>query len=413
MEAEIITIGDEILIGQIVDTNSAWLGQQLNLIGIKVKQINSVSDDPQHIVHALDEVKKRSSVIITTGGLGPTKDDLTKKTLKDYFGMDWRTDEDVLRDVEAIFAKFGREVTPVNKLQAQVPAGCITLRNRRGTAPGMWFEQDGKIFISLPGVPFEMKGLMKDEVLPRLKAKFKLPFIYHKTILTQGIGESMLADMITDWENSLAQLEIKLAYLPSPGLVRLRMTASGDERTIKARINGKLQELQQIIPEFIYGYDAESLEGNLGCVLLEQNKTIAVAESCTGGYISHLLTSVAGSSQYFLGSVVAYANEVKTAQLGVQKEMLEKYGAVSEETAKQMAAGVRENLRADIGVATTGLAGPGGGTEDKPVGMVWIAIATADRVYAEKFMFGDNRERNIVRASITALNMARKALINH
>lgn len=410
MEAEIITIGDEILIGQIVDTNSAWMGQQLNLAGIRVKQISSVSDDPAHIVKALDEAKTRAGIILITGGLGPTKDDLTKKTLRDYFGMGWREDADVLKDVEAIFASFGREVTPVNRLQAQVPDGCITLRNKQGTAPGMWFEQDGKIFVSMPGVPFEMKGLMRDEVLPRLKSKFRLPFICHKTILTQGIGESMLAEKIEAWEDSLAPLGIKLAYLPAAGLVRLRMSATGDETTVRANVQRKLEELREQIPEYIYGYDDENLQEVLGKTLLAAGKTIATAESCTGGSVGQLITSVPGSSQYYLGGVIAYANDVKISQLGVSAETLRLYGAVSEQVAREMAAGVRMRLGADIGVATTGVAGPGGGTDEKPVGTVWIAVATEKGVKAEKFVLGNKREWNIARAALAALNMARKAV---
>jgi len=411
VQAEIITIGDEILIGQIVDTNSAWMGRELNKIGLRVKQISSVSDDPQHIRAALDEARGRADIILITGGLGPTNDDLTKNTLKDYFGMDWRMDEQVLEDVTGFFARFGRETTEVNRLQAQVPAGCVALRNRFGTAPGMWFEIGGKVFVSMPGVPHEMKGLMESEVLPRLKEKFKLPFICHSTILTQGIGESVLAEKIADWEKSLEALGIKLAYLPSPGMVRLRLSCAGEEKKVRGEVDEKVKELQQLIPEFIFGYGEETLPEVIGRLLMEKKQTLSTAESCTGGYAAHLITSVAGSSAYFLGSIIAYANEVKMQQLGVQKSTIEKYGAVSEEVAREMAEGVRQKLGTDYGLAFTGIAGPGGGSEEKPVGTVWIAVASAKGAVSKKFQFGDNRERNIQRAAVSGLGMLRKELI--
>lgn len=410
MEAEIITIGDEILIGQIVDTNSAWMGQQLNLAGIKVKQITSVTDDPAHIVKALDEARTRVSIILITGGLGPTKDDLTKKTLATYFNMGWRTDEAVLEHVTALFMRFGREITPVNKLQAELPDGCITLHNEMGTAPGMWFDYDGKVFVSMPGVPFEMKSIMTTGVLPRLREKFQLPFIFHKTILTQGIGESALAELIEPWEDSLAPFGIKLAYLPSPGIVRLRMTSSGEEETVKKNTAAKLAELQQLIPEYIFGYDDDVLPEVLGKVLLAKNATLAVAESCTGGYIAQQVTSIAGSSAYFIGGVVAYSNQVKMQLLGVKSESLEQYGAVSEEVVIQMAEGIRRKMNADYSIATTGIAGPGGGSAEKPVGTIWIAVSGPNGTVAKKGQFGDKRTYNVQRSAMTAMNMVRKLI---
>lgn len=411
MQAEIITIGDEILIGQIVDTNSAWMGQQLNFAGIKVKQITSVSDDPAHIVSALDEARKRAGIILITGGLGPTKDDLTKKTLRDYFGMGWREDADVLADVTNIFARFGRTVTDTNRLQAQLPDRCTTLRNKNGTAPGMWFEDKGTVFVSMPGVPFEMKGLMEDEVLPRLRTKFSLPYIYHKTVLTQGIGESNLSDLIEAWEESLAPLGIKLAYLPAAGMVRLRLSVSGEEAVVKKHVTEKVNELLQLIPEFVYGYDDDTLQGIIGQLLTEHGQTLATAESCTGGYVSHLITSVAGSSVYFLGGAITYSNKEKMRQLGVNAATLEKHGAVSEETVLEMVAGARKNFGADYAIAVSGVAGPGGGSEEKPVGTVWVAVAGPGGAVAKRYQFGDHRGRNIERAAITALNMLRKLVV--
>jgi nicotinamide-nucleotide amidase len=410
--AEVMTIGDELLIGQVVDTNSAWIGQQLSLNGIRVKQITSVSDDPAHIVEALRDAASRADIILITGGLGPTKDDLTKKTLRDYFGMGWRMDEAVLANVTRIFAGFGREVTEVNRLQAQVPDGCIALMNKNGTAPGMWFEQNGKIYVSMPGVPFEMKGLMTDSVLPKLREKFGLPVIIHKTILTQGIGESMLAERIEAWEDSLAAEGIKLAYLPSPSMVRLRLSATGDDREkVVEAVERKTRELIPQISSYVFGYGDETIEGVVGSLLREKKQTVSTAESCTGGMIAHMITSVPGSSDYFTGSIISYANQVKSEQLGVSEGLLAQYGAVSEECVRAMAESVREKLHTDYSIATSGIAGPGGGTPEKPVGLVWIAVAGPGRTYAKSFFFGDNRERNIVRASITALALLRKMVI--
>lgn len=412
MQAEIMTIGDELLIGQVVDTNSAWIGQQLSLSGIRVKQITSVSDDAAHIVAALDEAQERADIILITGGLGPTKDDITKKTLCQYFGMGWRLDEKVLENVTRIFAAYGREVTEVNRLQAQVPDGCIALMNKKGTAPGMWFERNGKVFVSMPGVPYEMKGLMTESVLPMLKTKFGLPVILHKTILTQGIGESMLAERIEAWEDSLAAEGIKLAYLPAPSMVRLRLSSSGDNREkLQEAIDRKVSEVLPLISSYVYGYDDQQLEAVLGELLKAKKKTVSTAESCTGGMISHMITSVPGSSDYYTGSIISYANEVKTGEMNVSPAILEKHGAVSEECVRAMAEGVRKKLKTDYSVATSGIAGPGGGTEEKPVGTVWIAVAGPKKTFAKKFRFGGDRERNILAASITTLALLRKMIL--
>ncbi len=412
MLVEIITIGDEILIGQIVDTNSAWMGEQLNLVGIKVHQITSVSDNAEHIVKALDEAKSRVDIILITGGLGPTKDDITKHTLVTYFNTSLRFDEEVHQHVKALFARFGREVTGVNLKQAEVPENCTVIHNANGTAPGMWFEQNEKVFVSMPGVPYEMKKMMGAEILPRLKKKYSLPTIVHRTILTQGVGESFLSEIIAEWETSLEAEKIKLAYLPSPGMVRLRLSASGnDEIALRKSVEDKLEELNKLIPQHIYGYEKDTLEQIVGSLLKEKMQTLSLAESCSGGLIAHLVTSVPGSSAYFMGGVVSYSYESKTKMLGVTTETLEKFGAVSEEVVTQMALGAKKEFKTDWAVSASGIAGPDGGMEGKPVGTVWIAVAGPNGVKAKKFQFGGDRERNIAVTAITALNMLRKQLL--
>lgn len=413
---EIITIGDEILIGQIVDTNSAFIGQLLNLNGMSVKQISSVSDDREHILQALKEAGTRADIILITGGLGPTKDDITKKTLCEFFGVGSRFDEDAYSDVKSLFAQYGKEVTPLNRLQAEVPTNCTVIRNYNGTAPGMWFEHEGKVYVSMPGVPYEMKAMMKEQVVPKLRAHFSFPFIYHKTVLTQGIGESSLSELIAAWEDGLAADAIKLAYLPSPGMVRLRLSTKGhDQQQLVAAVEKKISGLQQIIPDYIYGYEIfgeekENLEQIIGKLLKKMNKKVATAESCTGGYISHLITKVPGSSNYYEGSVISYSYEVKEQELGVPASMLNEFGAVSQPVVEQMAKAVRVKFRTDYALAASGIAGPDGGTEEKPVGTVWIALATPEKVISEKFLFGNNRERNIQKTANAALNLLRKEL---
>lgn len=411
MEAEIITIGDELLIGQVIDTNSAWLAQQLNLIGISVFQITSISDERQHILKTLSEAESRVDLIFITGGLGPTNDDITKKTLCEYFNTSLVFNEPTYLDIQLFFNSLNLKVTDLNKKQAEIPANCEPIKNSCGTAPGMWFEKAGKIYISMPGVPFEMKHMMENIIIPRLKKKFSLDKVSHKTILTQGMGESFLAEKISSWEKSLPAY-MKLAYLPSPGIVRLRLTAKGtNEEVIKNEIEKQVMLLQQIIPDLIYGYDNDKLEIIIGNLLKNKNKTIATAESCTGGYIAHLITSIPGSSIYYKGSVVCYANEIKSKLLGVKEEVILKSGAVSEEVVSQMAVGVRNLLNADYSIATSGIAGPDGGTDSKPVGTTWIAIASKTGVIAKKFSFGENRERNIQRTAIMALNLLRKYIL--
>ena len=383
MQAEIITIGDEILIGQIVDTNSAWMAQQLNNIGIDVKQVTSVSDNEQHIINALNEAQARADIIFITGGLGPTKDDITKNTLCKYFKTKLMFDKKAYAAVEHQFKISGKEVTPTNRKQAELPENCTPVYNKNGTASGMWFEEDEKNFISMPGVPFEMKAMMENDILPLLKEKFKMPFIYHKTVLTQGAGESFLADMIEHWEEKLPQ-HIRLAYLPAAGAVRLRLTAKGDSEKIKAETEEQVHKLEHIISKYIYGYDDETLEDIVGNLLREKKQTLATAESCTGGYIAHLITTVPGSSDYYIGSIISYADRIKENFLNVEAALFEKHGAVSEPVVLAMAKNVKEKFNTDYSIAVSGIAGPGGGTADKPVGTVCIAIATPQKVFAKK-----------------------------
>ena len=409
--AEIITIGDELLIGQVIDTNSAWMGQKLNSIGVKVKQITSVSDDAEHIIAALTEARKRADLIFITGGLGPTKDDITKITLCRYFNSSLRFDEKSFEVITEIFKARGRGVTDTNRKQAEVPSNCEVLLNKWGTAPGMWFDDEGKVFVSMPGVPYEMKGIMENEVLPRLINRFKLPPIQHRTILTQGIGESNLSDLISSWEDKLPPY-MKLAYLPSPGMVRLRISANGtNESALRSEMESEVKKLISIAGEYIYGFEEEKLESIIGELLRQQGKTLSTAESCTGGYIAHKITTIPGSSDYYIGSVIAYANRIKEKFLDVDPNIFEVHGAVSEQAVKAMAAHVKEKFGTDYSIACSGIAGPGGGTEEKPVGTVWLALATPEQVITRKFLLGRVRERVIMEASQHALNLLRKALV--
>ncbi len=411
MKAEIITIGDEILIGQIIDTNSAWIAEQFNLNGIEIFQITSVHDDHNHIMEALKKAEEKVDLVILTGGLGPTKDDITKHSLCEYFGSQLIVHEPTFEHIKARFTKFRIDMNKLNRDQALVPDNCTVLPNLAGTAPGMWFEKNDTIFVSVPGVPFEMKYLVGHEILPRLVNNQKVKAIYHKTVLTQGLPESMLAEKIENWESSLPA-NIKLAYLPSPMGVRVRLSAIGNNKSeLEKLVEHEIQKLHEIIPDNIYGYNDETLAEVIGRILKVNGKTLAVAESCTGGFVSHLITSVPGSSAYYRGSVTAYSNQVKEKILGVKVSALQQYGAVSEEVAKEMALGVKQALNADIAVSTTGIAGPDGGSEEKPVGTVWIAVSTEKSTIAQKFVFGGNRERNITRTAQTALQMLRKILL--
>jgi nicotinamide-nucleotide amidase len=419
MKAEILTIGDEILIGQIVNTNSVWIAQQLNLLGINVTHMASVSDEQQAIVNAFDAALTRADVVFITGGLGPTKDDITKKVMARYFNAELVLDEDVLKDVSSFFIKRGREVGELNSRQALVPKGCAVIRNPNGTAPGMWLTKNKTIFISMPGVPYEMKAMMTDSILPKLKSQFQLPFIYHKTVLTQGIGESNLAELIETWEDGLVKKNIKLAYLPQPGMVRLRLSSTGDdEHVLRITIDDAIDELKKQIDQYIYGYElygeeTPGLEKIVTQLLQQKNETIALAESCTGGYVSSLFTGIAGVSSVFRGSIVPYNNEMKQTLLNIDSSILETEGAVSKACVLAMAQQTLKVFNSDYALSISGIAGPGGGTEQKPVGYVWVAVASKTRQLAMQFQFGDNRQRNIVMTGQTALNLLRKFIIKH
>ncbi len=408
MLAEIITIGDEILIGQIVDTNSAWIARHLNDIGVRVKQISSVSDDRQHILTALAEAKNRADIILITGGLGPTKDDITKKTLAEYFGVGLVENKETLANVESIFLRLRGTLTnmlDVNKQQAMVPENCEVILNKNGTAPGMWFNVDGKIYVSMPGVPFEMMYMMEEGVIPKLKVTLKLPVIVHKTILTVGEGESYLANKIADIEDELPP-HIKLAYLPKLGQVRLRLSGDGeDEAMLKNEIEGFAARITERVGKNVVAQQDITIEEVVLNLMREKGLKLAVAESCTGGYISHILTQHAGSSDVFLGGAVTYSNELKEGLLGVKHSTIEQYGAVSEQTVTEMVEGALTNFNADYSIAVTGIAGPGGGTPDKPVGTVWVGVAKRGKTMVKKFTFGSKRTQNIERSAVGALFM--------
>ena len=409
---EIITIGDEILIGQTVDTNSAWMGNELNLMGIRINRITSVSDNKGEIISSLDEALSRTEVVLMTGGLGPTSDDITKETLAGYFGGKLVMDNEVLENVTDRLRRRNLQMNENNRRQAMVPDNCKVLRNLTGTAPGMLFEKNGKIVVSMPGVPHEMKHIMKEHVLPLLAVRLPGGVIVHKNIMTYGVAEAILAERLEAFENELPG-EIRLAYLPAYGVIKLRLTAAGsDEKKIRESIKEQVAKLYEIIPDVIYGEDEVMLEEAVGKLLNDNNLTVSTAESCTGGKIASLITSVPGSSGWFRGAVVAYDNSIKTGVLGVSKETLRIYGAVSAETAGEMAMGVRRLMGTDYAVAVTGIAGPTGGTADKPVGTVWIAIDSERGLLTEKQIFADNRQINISRSSYGALNLLRKQIVS-
>jgi nicotinamide-nucleotide amidase len=412
MNAEIITIGDELLIGQVIDTNSAWIGQQMNLIGVRIQRITSISDNAPEILTNLNDALRRSEIVLITGGLGPTRDDITKQTLCEFFKTKLVFNPEAYNDIEGFFKRKGLAITELNRQQAMLPEACITIKNPIGTARGMWFETDERIVVSMPGVPFEMKGMMSDYVLPKLAKLVGNQALVHKTILTTGIGESFLAARIEPWENQLPE-NMKLAYLPSPGMVRLRITASGpDLNHLKQSVDEQVERLKPYANDYIFGFDDEQLAQVVGRLLLQKEASLSTAESCTGGYVSHLITSIPGSSAYFMGAVVSYSNQVKMNQLGVSYSSLVQFGAVSQQVVEQMALGANQLLQTDYAVAVSGIAGPDGGTDQKPVGLVWIAVAGPKGVKSAEFRFGDDRERNIRRAALAALNMLRKILLD-
>ena len=407
MKAELITIGDEILIGQIINTNAVFLAKELNKIGIEIAQITSISDQKEHIIEALDASTKRAEVVILTGGLGPTKDDLTKHTLCEYFNDTLIENEEILAHIEEIFKKYVN--TPINnqnRQQALLPSKASIFKNDHGTASGMWFEKKGQVIISLPGVPFEMKSLMNQSVIPQLQKHFTRPFILHKTIMTYGLGESAIAERIEVWENNLPQT-IKLAYLPNLGRVRIRLSSVGsDEELLKNTIDSEIEKLLPLINDIFVGFEDEtSLEIQIKEGFVKQQKTLALAESCTGGEIASRLTQVAGASKYFKGCAVAYQTQSKTDLLGVPEALINKYSVVSKEVASAMAENTRKKFNATVGLSTTGNAGPSKGDSDAEIGTVWIAIATQDKIVTEKFLFGRHRERVIGKSVNKALEL--------
>jgi len=409
--AEILTIGDEILYGQIVDTNSQWMSAELDKVGVKIARKTTIGDSEEEILGALQEAENRADIVLITGGLGPTNDDLTKPCLVKYFDTKLILNQESLDNVTAIFKKLGRPLSDVNKQQAMLPEACEMIPNDMGTASGMWFDKNGKTFMSMPGVPHEMKLMMSSYVIPKLQKKYKTPFIHHKLVKTVGIGESDLAEIIVDWENNLPD-HIKLAYLPSLAQVKLRLTAIGsDKRTVELEVEDQIKQLKKLIEKYIYGYDKDQLEEVVGQLLKDSNQNIAVAESCTGGYISHMITTIAGSSAYFRGGVTPYQNDIKINLLGVNAETIFKHGAVSEETVIEMAENVRRLYHTDYGIATSGIAGPGGATPEKPVGTIWIAVSSDKGTTARKLQLWKDRELNIKTTAIAVLNMARLSLL--
>ncbi len=411
MNAEIINIGDEILIGQIVNTNSTWLAEKLESIGFKIRQITAISDDKSHIVEALDAAASKSNLVVITGGLGPTEDDITKQTLAEYFGTKLVENQEVLNDLKRFIEARNLTMNKLNIKQAELPESCTVVRNTIGTAAGMWFEKDETVFISMPGVPFEMKKMFEESFMPMLLSHFKTPEIVHFTVQTYGIPESNLAELIADWEKNLPK-SVKLAYLPSPERLRLRLsTISTNVAETEQFMQSEYEKLRAIIGNAIYDVGDKYLHETIGDILREKNATLATAESCTGGNISRLITSVSGSSDYFKGAVVAYSNEIKMSVLGVKSETLQSFGAVSEQTVKEMAVGVMRLYETDYAISVSGIAGPNGATDGKPVGTTWIAVADKNGVRAERFVFGTQRDTNIRRASSKALDMLRKFIL--
>jgi nicotinamide-nucleotide amidase len=411
MKASIITIGDELLIGQTVDTNSAWMGAELSNLGFDIYRSTSIHDRREDIFEALAEAQKKSDVVLITGGLGPTSDDITKQTLCEYFNTKLVMNDRVLQMIMEMLAKRNFQINENNRKQAEVPERCIVLENQTGTAPGMWFEKDDTIFISMPGVPHEMKHLMNLHVLPELGKRFTSQSIVHRNIMTYGIFEAKLAEILTDFESGLPG-NIKLAYLPASGIIKLRLTGIGTNHDqVQKDVNAQAEKLYKIIPEYIYAENEEMPEVVLGRLLKERNLLLCTAESCTGGEIAHLITSISGSSAYFKGTVVAYANEIKSKILGVPSAIIEKNGAVSREVVEKMASGALSLFGADYAVATSGIAGPDGGTESKPVGTVWIAVASKTDIVSEKHVFTSDRISNIRRFSLAAMNLLRKQIL--
>lgn len=409
-DATIITIGNELLIGQTIDTNSAWMAQELNKIGIWVHRRLAIGDTWEDIWNALDQEQLTSDIILITGGLGPTADDITKPLLCQYFGGTLVVDPEALANVKHIFETMNRPLIQRNLKQAEVPDVCKVIQNKRGTAPGMWFEKGGKIFVSMPGVPHEMKGMMTHHVLPELQEQFQLPPIVHRTLVTAGIGESFLAERILEFEATLPA-NISLAYLPNYGMVKLRLTTRGDDPRMAAELEAEFDMLKQLLTDVMVVDEDKTMPEVIADIMMEKGLTLSTAESCSGGYIAHLLTSIPGSSRYYLGGVVSYANEVKERMLGVQPETLSSHGAVSRETVLEMARGILAETGSDFAIATSGIMGPDGGSAEKPVGTVWVGLATRDREASSHFQFRFDRQRNIELTANHGLNALRKFIL--
>ena len=412
MKATIVTIGDEILIGQIVDTNSAFIAKSLDKIGVEISEMISISDNKEHILATFEKLQNAVDLVIVTGGLGPTKDDVTKKTFCDYFEDELVVDQSVLAHVtQMIEGIYKRTITQMNKDQALVPSMCTVLHNRVGTAPGMWMKKENTVFISLPGVPYEVRYLVENEIVPKVVREYNRPYIIHKTILTYGQGESMVAERIENWEDSLPVF-LKLAYLPSPGKVRLRLSARGtNKEVLENALEQYVKSLDAIIHDIIVGFEEdETIEFQVGKMLKQQQKTLATAESCTGGKIAAVLTSIPGASEYFKGSVVSYATEAKIAVLGVSESMIKEFSVVSEAVVSAMASRTRQIMNTDYAIATSGNAGPTKGDDNAEIGTVFIALATPDDVIVEKYNFGQPRDKVIDSAVIKSLELLKREI---
>ncbi|GAB4237668.1 MAG: competence/damage-inducible protein A [Ekhidna sp.] len=405
--AEIISIGDEILYGQTLDTNSHWISGTLDAAGILVTRKITIGDRKEEILSAFEQAESRADIVLITGGLGPTSDDLTKPCLVEYFDTHLQRSEEMLENIRSLFQSRGREITPVNEAQADLPASCTPIKNAVGTAPGMWFERNNKVIVSMPGVPYEMRQMMEDTIIPKLKSRYVKGGIYHRMIRTIGIPESKLAEMIQDWEKELPK-EIKLAYLPTMGTVKLRLTAKGDnEAELRDRMQAEIEKVLPVIDKYVYGFDNEDIEQAIGRMLREKKYMLAIAESCTGGYLAHKITSVPGSSEWFKGGMVPYSNELKSKQLDVPMETIMQHGAVSEQVVLALAKNIREAFQTDVGVSISGVAGPTGGSPEKPVGTVWIGFSDKNKTVAKRFQFTNDRDLNIKFTSMAALNMIR------
>jgi len=415
MKCEIISVGDELLIGQTINTNASWLGEQLNNLGFTIAHGLVISDQKKDIVNALNQAVKRSDIVLITGGLGPTNDDITKHTLTEYFNTTLELDKEIEQNIIHYFTNRKLPILQTNKDQALIPKACQVLPNSRGSASGMWFEKNGVIFISLPGVPYEMKGIMNDHVFTKLLAlNGEGSVVINRTVRTHGMGESFLAEVVKSWENDLLKDDLKLAYLPSPGIVKLRLSIIGKDKTSsEAKLDYYILELNKLISDQIYGYGNATMEGEVGKLLTAKNQTLSTAESCTGGNVSKMLTSISGSSSFFNGGIISYSNQSKSVLLDIDKKNIDKNGAVSQQVVEQMAANVRLKFNSDFGISTSGIAGPNGGTTEKPVGTVWIAVANKDKVISKKLNLGYNRERNIHVSSLSVLNLLRLELLKN